>query len=67
MSGVKVTDQPEAKLRLWAQNPKPVRLPRIANLPHFGHKKFNSHAEFNAWKQELLLTLIRSGGAQWTR
>lgn len=64
---MKRTDQPDAKIRLWAQQRRVVKCPRIANLPVFGHKKFNSHAEFNAWKDELLLDLVRKGGARWTR
>jgi hypothetical protein len=64
---MKWTDQPDAKIRLWARTPTVVRMPRIANLPRFGHQKFNSHAEFNAWKQALLLQLVRQGGARWTR
>ncbi|HMP77092.1 MAG TPA: hypothetical protein PKE12_12425 [Kiritimatiellia bacterium] len=63
---MKLQDQPDAKIRHWAQHPKPARLPRIANLPRFGSRKFNSHTEFNAWKQELILELIRRGGAKWT-
>ena len=55
------------KIRLWAANPRVVRMPRIANLPRFGRRSFASHAEFNAWKQELLLDLVRGGGVQWTR
>lgn len=64
---VKLTDQRDAKIRLWAQARAVQRVPRIANLPHFGHRKFNSYVEFNAWKQALLDELIAKGGAHWTR
>ena len=64
---MKLSDRPEAKLEHWASHPRPVRLPRIANLPRFTSQKFDSYEAFNAWKQELIRTLIRSGGARWTR
>ncbi len=64
---MKLTDQPDAKLRLWAARPTVVATPRIANLPAFGRRSFDSYAAFNAWKQELLLELVRRGGAKWTR
>jgi hypothetical protein len=64
---MKAGDHVDIKLRLWARERKPVRLPRIANLPDFGSRKFNSHAEFNAWKEERIRALIRSGGARWIR
>ena len=64
---MKYTDDPKAKFRIWASSKTVYALPRIANLPRFGAKKFNSYAEFNAWKRELLLELARRGGAQWTK
>jgi hypothetical protein len=64
---VKITDEPDAKIKLWARNPRVVRTPRIANLPRFGVRRFNSYADFNKWKQDLLLELVRQGGAKWTR
>jgi len=30
-------------------------MPRATGLPRFGHKKFRSYAEMNAWKKELIL------------
>lgn len=66
-AAVKLTDQPDAKIRLWARERRVVRTPRIANVPAFGHRRFSSYAEFNAWKQDLLLNVVRRGGAQWTR
>ena len=64
---MKLSDKPETKLEFWASHPKPVRLPRMANLPRFTSRKFDSYEAFNAWKHELILNLIRSGGARWTR
>ena len=63
---MKLTDQPDAKLKLWAANPRAVRTPRIANLPPFGVRRFDSYAALNAWKDEYVRELIRRGGATWT-
>jgi hypothetical protein len=60
-------DPGKEKVRLWAANPRVVRLPRIANLPRFVPQKFDSYEAFNAWKAELQRELIRKGGARWTR
>ena len=43
-----------AKIRFWAANPTVIPSPPRPNVPHFPPQKFNSHAEMNAWKQELL-------------
>ena len=43
-----------AKIRFWAANPKIYPLPPGPKVPHFSPKKFNSHAEMNAWKEELI-------------
>lgn len=59
-------DPGQVKVRLWAANPRVVRLPRIANLPRFAPKKFDSHEAYNNWKTELKRELIRQGGARWT-
>lgn len=64
---MKRTDDINAKLAFWAAKPRAVAVPTLANLPHFGHKKFNSYAEMNQWKQALLLSLADHGGAQWTK
>ena len=58
-------DPGQVKVRLWAANPRVVRLPRIANLPRFASRKFNSREDFNAWKTKLQRELIRAGGARW--
>ena len=64
---MKRTDDPQAKLDFWAATPRVTPPPRLANLPHFGHRKFNSYREMNAWKQTLLAELASRGGAQWTK
>ena len=64
---MKTTDSYKAKLDLWARKHQSSPLPTIANLPRFGSKKFSSHTEMNAWKQQLLETLAQRGGARWTK
>ncbi|MCX6998405.1 MAG: hypothetical protein NTV49_15300 [Kiritimatiellaeota bacterium] len=64
---MKKTDDAQAKLDFWAAAPRVAPLPRVANLPHFGHKRFNSQAAMNRWKQRLLNELADRGGAQWTK
>ncbi len=63
---MKTTDSYKAKLDIWAREHQPCPQPKIANLPRFGSKKFNSYAELNAWKKQLLETLASRGGARWT-
>jgi len=64
---MKYTDDYSAKLRLWAQNPQVVPLPKISGIPKFSAKKFNSYAEMNAWKAELLKQIAANGGCRWTK
>lgn len=64
---MKTSDDYNAKLDLWAREGRVYPLPKIANLPRFGSKSFSSYEEMNAWKKELLDTLARQGGAQWTK
>lgn len=54
------------KITVWAAHPEVHRMPRITNVPRFGALKFNSHEEFNRWKDSLIRELIRNGGARWT-
>ena len=64
---MKITDHYDGKFEIWAREGRAVRMPRLANLPKFGHRRFNSYAELNAWKQSLLDELLKQGGAQWTK
>jgi hypothetical protein len=64
---VKITDDYKAKLTLWAKAGKVYRMPRIANLPAFGHGRFNSCEELAAWKRSPVEELARQGGARWTK
>ena len=60
---MKVTDDYEAKLRLWAANPRVVPLPPGPPLPRFAPQKFRTHAEMNRWKEELLRQAARESKA----
>ena len=64
---MKITDDYSAKLAIWAREGKVMRLPRIANLPRFGCRRFNSYEELNAWKKSLRDQLAEQGGARWTK
>lgn len=64
---MKITDNYHGKLEIWAREGKVVRQPKIANFPRFGHRRFNTYAELNAWKQSIVDELVKQGGAQWTK
>lgn len=59
---VKVADDYQAKIRLWAANPQVVPLPPFQPLPKFSPQKFRTHVEMNAWKQQLILQMAREAG-----
>jgi hypothetical protein len=63
---VKFTDDPKAKIRIWAANPKVVPVPFFPGYPGFRSRRFNSHEELNAWKRDRILELARRGGVKWT-
>lgn len=62
-NAMKVTDDYKAKLRLWATNQTVVALPPPPLLPRFPARKFQTHAEMNAWKKALLRQLAHEGPA----
>ena len=64
---MKTMDRYDAKYEIWAREGKVARMPSLANLPRFGHRRFDSYEELNAWKQSLRDELLRQGGAQWTK
>jgi hypothetical protein len=64
---MKYIDDYDAKLDIWVREARVYAMPRLANLPRFGHKSFRSHEEMNAWKKELLDRLAESGGARWEK
>jgi hypothetical protein len=61
----KTNDDYQAKLKLWAADPKVVALPQPINVPRFGSRKFSSYAEMNAWKAESAQQMARQGGLRW--
>ena len=63
---MKRTDDYRAKLELWAEEGRVVRMPRAVGFPAFGSRRFSSGAEMNAWKKELLAETARRGGVRWT-
>ena len=67
LDAMKVTDDYDAKLTLWARTPKVVPLPKVSGVPRFGVKRFSSYQELNAWKERLLLEAAEQGGLTWTK
>jgi hypothetical protein len=56
---MKVTDDYQAKFRLWALNQTVVALPAGPIFPKFRSQKFTTHIEMNLWKEALLLQVAR--------
>jgi hypothetical protein len=56
---MKITDDYNAKYRLWAANPTVVPAPAAPRLPDFKSKRFSSHAELNTWKLSALRRLAQ--------
>ena len=51
---MKITDDHNAKYRLWAKSPRVLPAPPPVRLPRFRSRRFSSHAEMNDWKRSLL-------------
>ena len=64
---MKITDDYHAKVKLWAASPTVIEWVAPEGLPHFGHRRFDSLEEMNAWKREYRLEIARSGGLRWNR
>ena len=58
---MKISDDYNAKVRLWALFPRVVAAGPVPKLPPFKKQSFRSHEEMNQWKQNLLRTLARGG------
>lgn len=56
---MKISDDYNAKYRLWAANPTVAPAPAATKLPNFKSKRFSSHAELNAWKLSVLRQLAQ--------
>ena len=57
---MKISDDYQAKLRLWARQPVVVPLPPAPALPRFTAQKFRTHEEMNQWKRSLLREVARA-------
>ncbi len=57
---MKISDDYQAKLRLWARQPAVVPLPPAPVLPKFAARKFRNHEEMNQWKRTLLREVART-------
>ena len=64
---MKISDDYDAKVRIWAKSSQVLPSPRAVGLPKFRSKKFSSHQEMNAWKRNLLDQIAASGGCAWTK
>lgn len=51
---MKISDDYRAKVRLWAQQPTVVPLPKMPPLPPFKAQKFRTHEQMNQWERALL-------------
>ena len=56
---MKITDDYEAKSKLWVANPKVVPQPKLPPIPRFAPQKFRTHEEMNRWKEALLRKMAR--------
>jgi hypothetical protein len=61
---MKISDDYNAKYRLWAANPTVVPAPGAVRLPNFKSRRFSSHAELNAWKISVLRQLAQGSSAK---
>ena len=57
---MKITDDYDAKYKMWAENPEVVPDMPPKYLPKFPPQKFSSHAEMNAWKESLLREIAKA-------
>jgi hypothetical protein len=60
LTGMKVSDDYNAKYRMWVANPIVAPAGKALRLPDFKSRRFASHAELNAWKLSVLLQLARA-------
>ena len=63
---MKISDDYSGKLDLRVQYSGVNPLPKIAALPKFKAKKFQSYEEMNLWKIKYIEEIAENGGAKWT-
>jgi hypothetical protein len=61
---MKITDNYNAKYRLWAAKPTVVAALAAPRLPGFKSRRFSSHAELNSWKLSVLRQLAQASPAK---
>ena len=64
---MKATDDYQAKLRFWLENPRVMPWIKPEGLPEFRSRKFQTYVEFNVWKATLLAEVAARGGVTWKR
>lgn len=60
-----MTDDYNAKYRLWAANPTVVPAGPPTRIRNFKSRKFSSHAEMNEWKASVLRQLAQGNTVAW--
>jgi hypothetical protein len=60
-------DDPDAKFKIWAENPKVIACPKPDGLPEIKAQRFDSYEEFNAWKDGLIERIAAQGGLRWKK
>jgi hypothetical protein len=63
----KISDNYSAKIAFWSRNPRVQSMPKLENLPYFGHVRFRSYEEMNRWKHDYMMKIVASGGSVWKR
>ena len=61
---MKVTDDYNAKYRLWAAKPTVAPAAAAVKLPGFKSRRFSTHAELNAWKASVMRQLADAAPAK---
>lgn len=56
---MKISDDYNAKLRIWAANPTVIPAPAAVRIPGFKSRRFASHAEMNQWKASVFRKLAQ--------
>lgn len=56
---MKISDNYQAKVKLWASSPQVTVLPYVFRIPNFRSRKFSSYEEFNAWKRGVMLACAK--------
>ena len=64
---MKISDDDDAKLKLWAREGRVCPMPKAVGLPRFGVKRFRSYDEMNAWKREYLDEMAAKVGVRWKK